>query len=367
MLIAADHPARGALRRARRAGGDGRPDRAAGAAGRSRCPGPAWTACSAPRTSSRTCCCCGALEGKVVIGSMNRGGLAGAAFELDDRFTGYDADADRRGRLRRRQDADCRIDLADPATVATLEACARAVTGLAGHGLMAMVEPFLSRRVDGQVRNDLSTEAVVRSVAIASGARRDQRVHLAEAAGGGRHGRGDGGDHAAHPAARRRPGRRPGGDLRGSGRRRSRCPACAAWWSAGPCSTRPTVTSRPPSTSRPGWCTGERHERARGRARAARGRAPAVHRPTGIAARDGWACAGRPGRRRLGVLRPAGAGAGGRAARARSTPDRTRCWCCRCPARLRGDLDGGSAERWTAGRPSGADRPTSPTCRSARP
>jgi hypothetical protein len=33
---------------------------------------------------------------------------------------------------------------------------------------MAMVEPFLSRRVDGKVRNDLSTEAVVRSVGIAS-------------------------------------------------------------------------------------------------------------------------------------------------------------------------------------------------------
>lgn len=32
----------------------------------------------------------GALDGKVVVGSMNRGGLRGAAFEMDDRFTGYD-------------------------------------------------------------------------------------------------------------------------------------------------------------------------------------------------------------------------------------------------------------------------------------
>jgi hypothetical protein len=109
----------------------------------------------------------GALEGKVVVGSMNRGGLAGASFELDDRFTGYDADAIagfgyEGGKML------CRIDLADPATVATLEACARAVTGLSGHGLMAMVEPFVSRRLDGRVRNDLSVEAVVTSVAIAS-------------------------------------------------------------------------------------------------------------------------------------------------------------------------------------------------------
>ena len=35
----------------------------------------------------------GALEDKVVIGSMNRGGLQGAVFELDDRFTAYDAAA----------------------------------------------------------------------------------------------------------------------------------------------------------------------------------------------------------------------------------------------------------------------------------
>src|SRR5690606_25001972 len=32
-----------------------------------------------------------ALHDKVVIGSMNRGGLAGATWEIDDRFTGYDA------------------------------------------------------------------------------------------------------------------------------------------------------------------------------------------------------------------------------------------------------------------------------------
>jgi hypothetical protein len=110
----------------------------------------------------------GALEDKVVIGSMNRGGLAGASFELDDRFTGYDADSIAAAGFEGGKML-CRIDLADPGTVSTLEGCARAVTGLAGHGLMAMVEPFASRRVDGRVRNDLSAEAVVTSVAVASG------------------------------------------------------------------------------------------------------------------------------------------------------------------------------------------------------
>jgi hypothetical protein len=167
LLIAADHPARGALgvRDTPPAMADryGLLERLALALSRPGVDGVLGTA-----DVLEDLLLLGALEGKVVIGSMNRGGLAGASFELDDRFTGYDADAIAAagydgGKML------CRIDPADAGTVSTLESCARAVTGLSGHGLMAMVEPFLSRRVGGRVRNDLSAEAVVTSVAIASG------------------------------------------------------------------------------------------------------------------------------------------------------------------------------------------------------
>jgi len=110
----------------------------------------------------------GALDGKQVFGSMNRGGLAGAAFELDDRFTGYDAD----GIVAAGLDGGkmlLRLDPQDPGSLRTLESCARAVDALAGRRRVAMVEPFVCTRVDGHLRNDLSTGAVVRSVAIASG------------------------------------------------------------------------------------------------------------------------------------------------------------------------------------------------------
>jgi hypothetical protein len=109
----------------------------------------------------------GALDSKVVIGSMNRGGLQGATFELDDRFTGFDAGSIAAmgfegGKML------TRIDLSDPATVATLEASGRAVSALAGYRAMAMIEPFMVGRVDGRVVHDLSAAAVVKSVAIAA-------------------------------------------------------------------------------------------------------------------------------------------------------------------------------------------------------
>jgi hypothetical protein len=110
----------------------------------------------------------GALEDKVVISSMNRGGLAGASFELDDRMTGAAAAATARAGMNGAKML-CRVDLQDPGTLSMLTECARAVDELAEHGLMAMLEPFMSRRVDGTVRNDLSPDAVIKSIHICQG------------------------------------------------------------------------------------------------------------------------------------------------------------------------------------------------------
>jgi DhnA family fructose-bisphosphate aldolase class Ia len=167
MVIAADHPARGALR----AGAD-----PLAMADRFQLLERMCLALSRPEVNGvlgtpdivEDLLLLGALDDKVVIGSMNRGGLAGTSFEIDARFTGYDAphladmglDA---GKMLLRIDPD------DDLTAGTLQACADAVTALADRQLVAMVEPFLSTRVDGRVRNDLSTEAVIRSVTVAAG------------------------------------------------------------------------------------------------------------------------------------------------------------------------------------------------------
>ena len=164
MLIAADHPARGALRVG---------DDPLAMADRSELLRRLQVALERPGVDGflgtpdlvEDLLLLGALEDKVVIGSMNRGGLAGTSFEIDDRFTAYHAAAIAGAGLDGGKML-CRIDPDDDATVLTLQACAAAVTDLAGHGLMAMVEPFISHRVDGAVKNDLSTEAVIRSVTV---------------------------------------------------------------------------------------------------------------------------------------------------------------------------------------------------------
>ncbi|WP_033196138.1 Cgl0159 family (beta/alpha)8-fold protein [Streptomyces xiaopingdaonensis] len=110
----------------------------------------------------------GVLDDKSVFGSMNRAGLAQSAFEVDDRFTGYDP----AGIAERNFDGGkmlLRIALEDSATPSALENCARAVDGLNERGLIAMIEPFLSRWKGGRLHNDLSTDAVVTSVTVASG------------------------------------------------------------------------------------------------------------------------------------------------------------------------------------------------------
>ena len=110
----------------------------------------------------------GALEGKLVIGSMNRGGLDGASWTMDDRFTGYDAASIAECRLDGGKML-LRIDDLDPSTAGTLEGCALAVSELAARGLVAMVEPLpYHRDDDGTLTLRKDVPALARAVTIAS-------------------------------------------------------------------------------------------------------------------------------------------------------------------------------------------------------
>jgi DhnA family fructose-bisphosphate aldolase class Ia len=109
----------------------------------------------------------GELDDKLVFGSMNRGGLQGASFELDDRFTAYDVPTIERMRFDGGKML-VRVDLQDAGTARTLEHCGAAVTALAAAGMPAMVEPFMASRQGDRVVNDLTAAGVAKSAGIAS-------------------------------------------------------------------------------------------------------------------------------------------------------------------------------------------------------
>jgi DhnA family fructose-bisphosphate aldolase class Ia len=109
----------------------------------------------------------GALDHKYVFGSMNRGGLPGAVFEMDDRFTAYTAESIVHYKLDGGKML-LRVNLDDPGTANVLESSANAVTELAASNKIAMIEPFMSSRVDGRIQHDLTADGVMRSMAIAS-------------------------------------------------------------------------------------------------------------------------------------------------------------------------------------------------------
>lgn len=81
------------------------------------------------------------LDNKVLIGCMQRGGVAGVKGEIDDRFTAYNAEAIHRFRLDGGKML-IRFVPDDERTLHTIDYCAKAVTELNQYELPAFVEPL---------------------------------------------------------------------------------------------------------------------------------------------------------------------------------------------------------------------------------
>jgi DhnA family fructose-bisphosphate aldolase class Ia len=111
----------------------------------------------------------GALDDRLAIGTMNRGGVIGASWELDDRMTAYDPHHVEEYGLDGGK-VLIRIDETDPSVARTLESVASAVTALADRRLMCMIEPLpYLKDSAGRARLDPSDEQLIKVVAIASG------------------------------------------------------------------------------------------------------------------------------------------------------------------------------------------------------
>jgi DhnA family fructose-bisphosphate aldolase class Ia len=110
------------------------------------------------------------LDRRVLIGSANRGGLSGSAFELDDKITGYDA----KGLASMRLDGGkflLRIDPDDKESLKTLEYCVSFVKDCQEFGIPLFLELLPITRKEGRltVVREASTLAKLVGVATALG------------------------------------------------------------------------------------------------------------------------------------------------------------------------------------------------------
>ncbi len=109
----------------------------------------------------------GFLDGKVILGCMNRGGLAGTVSELDDRFTSFTP-----GRIDalRLDAAKIMVRLADddPGSLETIMGCVQAIRELNALGIPTFLEPLAVRQADGRWKTVKEAAAIIRVVNIAS-------------------------------------------------------------------------------------------------------------------------------------------------------------------------------------------------------
>lgn len=110
----------------------------------------------------------GFLADKVLVGCMNRGGLAGTAFEMDDAFTAYTAEQ-MRGMNLDGAKMMFRLDPLDYGSSRTIEACSRAINDCLDRDLTVFLEPMMVRYEEGKYTVDTSAEAMIRICGVASG------------------------------------------------------------------------------------------------------------------------------------------------------------------------------------------------------
>lgn len=109
------------------------------------------------------------LDGRVLVGTMNRGGLAGTAFEMDDTFTGMTAKRIAELRLDGGK-MMFRLDPADAGSGKTIQGCADAINELRKNGLSAFVEALTMEKKPGGGYQTLNNAAMlIRNCGIAAG------------------------------------------------------------------------------------------------------------------------------------------------------------------------------------------------------
>jgi len=101
------------------------------------------------------------LDERVLVGCMQRGGVAGVVGEVNDRFSAYTAESIAAERLDGGK-MMFRFIPEDEGTLLTIDYCARAVTELHRRNLFAFVEPLPQEHVDGKYKVNASVPLLVK-------------------------------------------------------------------------------------------------------------------------------------------------------------------------------------------------------------
>jgi hypothetical protein len=108
------------------------------------------------------------LDGKVLVGCMNRGGQAGVAGEIDDRFTSFTAAQLAAMRFEGGK-LMYRLDPQDALSIKAVHDCALAINDLHRHGLYAFLEPMSVRRTaNGGFETVKTVDALARDAGAAA-------------------------------------------------------------------------------------------------------------------------------------------------------------------------------------------------------
>jgi DhnA family fructose-bisphosphate aldolase class Ia len=108
------------------------------------------------------------LDRKVLVGCMNRGGLSGAEFEMDDRFTSFTANSINNLHLDGAK-MMLRLDIKDSRSLDTIQACSEAITELNKYSIPVFLEAFSVKRTAEGYKTLKSVKELVKTIGVAIG------------------------------------------------------------------------------------------------------------------------------------------------------------------------------------------------------
>jgi len=109
----------------------------------------------------------GFLDHKVLVGCMNRGGLSGTSFEMDDRMTAFTPAQISSMRLDGAK-IMFRLEPNEPASLDAISYCVAAINDCHGRGIPVFLEALMVEHSDGKYKTLKTADALIKVVGVAA-------------------------------------------------------------------------------------------------------------------------------------------------------------------------------------------------------